>query len=171
MTFKPNEIECRYIIGQRLDVTSYADATSRVLHWAEQGESRYVCAANVHVVMEGWDDAEYRNITNQADLVTPDGVPLVWSLRALGVPDATRVYGPDMVLHICEEAVLRGIKIGLYGGFEESLADFIEFLIHRFPGIQVACAISPPFRRARKTSRTSSAGSTVSRRRVTRSRC
>lgn len=140
------ELEHRYVIGQRLDVTSYADATARVLRWAEQGESRYVCAANVHVLMEGWDDAEYRKITNQGDLITPDGVPLVWSLRALGVSNATRVYGPDMTLHICADAARRGIKIGLFGGTRDSLADFVSFLKRRFTCIEVVCAISPPFR-------------------------
>ncbi|MEM8868317.1 MAG: WecB/TagA/CpsF family glycosyltransferase, partial [Verrucomicrobiota bacterium] len=136
----------RYVIGQRLDATSYQDATARVIDWAKKAESRYVCVTNVHVVMEGYDSAEYRKIINDADLVTPDGVPLVWSLRALGVQSATRVYGPDLTLHICEAAARAGVKIGLYGGTEESLNDFVAILKERFPRIDVPCAISPPFR-------------------------
>ncbi len=138
--------EQRFVLGQRLDATSYADATERVLDWAKRGESRYVCVTNVHVVMEGYDCAEYRSMVNQGDLITPDGVPLVWSLRALGVPTATRVYGPDLTLHICEQAAKEGVKIGLYGGTEASIADFVKVLHARFPGIEVPCVISPPFR-------------------------
>ena len=47
-----------------------------------------------------------------ADLVTPDGVPLVWGLRLLGVPDASRVYGPDLTLWVCEEAARRDASEG-----------------------------------------------------------
>lgn len=141
-----SNVPSRHVLGQRVDATSYAHATERVLAWAEAGESRYVCVANVHVVMEGWDDREYRGIVNGGDLITPDGVPLVWSLRAFGVADAVRVYGPDLTLHICEAAAGRGLPVGLYGGREESLRDFVAFLEARYPGIEVACAISPPFR-------------------------
>jgi len=140
------DLETRYVLGQRLDATSYEDATNRVIDWAHKGESRYVSVTNVHVVMEGWDSPEYRSIINGSDLITPDGVPLVWSLRALGVKYATRVYGPSLTLNICQAAAEQGIKVGLYGGTEESLADFVEVLKQRFPGIEVPCAISPPFR-------------------------
>lgn len=136
----------RQVLGQRLHATSYEHATELVLDWAKSRSSRYVCVTNVHVVMEGWDCTDFRKIINEADLITPDGVPLVWALRALGVPAATRVYGPDLTLCICQAAAREGIKIGLYGGTDESLRDFVEVLYERFPGIEVACAIAPPFR-------------------------
>jgi transposase len=36
------------------------------------------------MVMEAYDDAEFRQIVNAADLVTPDGMPLVWMMRLQG---------------------------------------------------------------------------------------
>ena len=138
--------EQRYVLGQRVDATSYTDATERILRWAKQGESRYVCLANVHMVMEGWDDPDFREIINRGDLVTPDGVPLVWCLHALGVPSANRVYGPDLTLHVCEAAAKQQLPIGLYGGTVDSLKEFVEVLLLRFPGIEIACSIAPPFR-------------------------
>lgn len=138
--------EQRYVLGQRIDATSYADATERVLSWAIRGESRYVCVTNVHVVMEGWGDPTFRKIVNGGDLITPDGVPLVWCLRALGVPSAVRVYGPDLTLHVCEAAAKQELPIALYGGTEQSLQDFAEVLQLRFSGIEIACSIAPPFR-------------------------
>ncbi|ADE53430.1 WecB/TagA/CpsF family glycosyltransferase [Coraliomargarita akajimensis] len=141
-----DSIEERLILGQRVHGTSYADATARVLEWAKSKTSAYVTVANVHVVMEGVDSDEYRSVTNDSDLVTPDGMPLVWSLRMLGIPGASRVYGPDLTLHVCEAAADAGVPIALYGGRQESLDDFIAFLKVRFPKIEVNCAISPPFR-------------------------
>ena len=77
----------RWILGMRVDATSYADATARVLAWAKAGESRYICVVNVHMTMEALDVPEFREIVNAADLVTPDGMPLVWLLRRLGLRD------------------------------------------------------------------------------------
>ena len=136
----------RDILNMHVDVTSYADAAGRVLDWAAEGSSRYVCAANVHMVMESHDDPAFQKVVNGADLVTPDGVPLVWALKLLGVSDATRVYGPDLTLHVCELAAKRKVPIGLYGGTPESLHAFVAFLENRYPGIQIACTIAPPFR-------------------------
>jgi N-acetylglucosaminyldiphosphoundecaprenol N-acetyl-beta-D-mannosaminyltransferase len=140
------DLQQRYVLGQRLDATDYADATARVVDWARRGESRYVCLSNVHMVMEGWDDQNFRQIINAADLITTDGVPLVWCLRALGVPSAVRVYGPDLTLHVFAAAAQQQLPIGLYGGTAQSLKEFAAMLQSRFPAIEIACSIAPPFR-------------------------
>ena len=140
------DLQQRYVLGQRLDATDYADATARVVDWANRGESRYVCLSNVHMVMQGWDDPNFRQIINAADLITTDGVPLVWCLRALGVPSAVRVYGPDLTLHVCATAAQQQLAIGLYGGTAQSLKEFAAMLQSRFPAIEIACSIAPPFR-------------------------
>lgn len=141
-----NALESRYILGMRVDGTSYEDATRRVLAWARSGESRYVCVATVHMVMEAYDHPDYQALVNAADLVTPDGMPLVWMLRRLGIPNQTRVYGPDLTLHVCEAAAREGIPVGFYGSAPEVLEQLVEKLRARFPGLQVVYAFSPPFR-------------------------
>jgi len=98
------------------------------------------------MAMEAHDDPAFSKIVNSADLVTPDGMPLVWSLRALGVKEASRVYGPTLTLHICEGAAREHVPVALYGGTPESLSDFAAFLRSRYTGIQVVCQIAPPFR-------------------------
>ena len=136
----------RNILNMRVDVTDYPDATKQVAQWAVDGLPRYVCAANVHMVMESHDDPLFNQIVNKADLVTPDGMPLVWALKLMGVPEATRVYGPDLTLHVCKMAAERSIPIGLYGGTPSSLEDFVLFLEKNYSGIDIVCKISPPFR-------------------------
>jgi N-acetylglucosaminyldiphosphoundecaprenol N-acetyl-beta-D-mannosaminyltransferase len=134
------------VLGARVDPTSYWAATRQVLEWARRGESRYVCVATVHSVMEAWDDPGFRQVLNAADLVTPDGMPLVWMLRRLGYPDQQRVYGPDLTLHVCEAAAREGVPVGFYGGLPEALEAMVSKLRRLFPGLVVAYAWSPPFR-------------------------
>ncbi len=129
-----------------MDATSYPDATARVLAWAGAGESRYVCVANAHVVMEAYDSAEYRRELNGADLVTPDGMPLVWGLRLLGVRTATRVYGPDLTSRLLQAAAGERIPVGFYGGDPPVLRRLLEVVDRRFRDLEVSFAKSPPFR-------------------------
>jgi N-acetylglucosaminyldiphosphoundecaprenol N-acetyl-beta-D-mannosaminyltransferase len=130
----------------RVDATSYDHASRRVLGWAREGRSAYVCLANVHMTMEAVDAPEFGRLVNGADLVCPDGKPLVWALQALGVKTASHVRGADLVPHIISRAAREGVPIGLYGGTPESLDALVRTLEERFPGVRIACRISPPFR-------------------------
>lgn len=130
----------------RTDATSYSDAATRVLTWASSGESRYVCVANVHLTMESHDSDEYRTIVNGADLVTPDGMPLVWALRMFGVASATRVAGFKLTLRVLECAAAEGVAVGFYGGSPAVLRRVVDECAQRFPTLRVAYAYSPPFR-------------------------
>jgi N-acetylglucosaminyldiphosphoundecaprenol N-acetyl-beta-D-mannosaminyltransferase len=139
-------VAARRILGMRVDATSYAHAAQEILRWARQGEPRYVCVATVNNVIEARDNPDYGAAMEAADLVTPDGMPLVWGLRLLGVADATRVYGPDLTPVVCHLAAGQGIPVGFYGGSEAVLETLTAKLARRFPGLQIAYASSPPFR-------------------------
>lgn len=134
------------ILGMRVDATSYADAARRVTGWARAQESRYLCCASVNNVMEAFDSAAFREIMEAADLVTPDGVPLVWGLRLLGARQATRVYGPDLTALVLEAAGRDGLPVGFYGAEENTLHLLVANVRRCFPSLRVAYAFSPPFR-------------------------
>ena len=143
---KPKAVSQHRILASKVHATSYEEATKQIIDWAESDQSYYVCAANVHMLMEAWDSPSFLQVLDEAALVTPDGMPLVWGLRLFGSPGASRVYGPTLTLHVCQAAAAQRIPIGLYGGTPESLQDFVQFIQGQFPGTKVACAISPPFR-------------------------
>jgi N-acetylglucosaminyldiphosphoundecaprenol N-acetyl-beta-D-mannosaminyltransferase len=130
----------------RVDATSYEDASGRVARWARDRRSAYVCVATVHMLMEAFDSPAFRQVVNGADLVTPDGRPLVWALRSLGVKEASQVRGTDLTTHVVERAAREGIPIGLYGGTPWLLDTFVRILESRYPGVRVVCRIAPPFR-------------------------
>src|ERR671911_328427 len=126
-------LESRLILGTRVDATSYEDAARRVVLWARERRSAYVCVAAVHLIMEAFDSESLKRAVNEADLVTPDGMPLVWALKALGIRDASRVYGPDLMPHVVDRAAREDLPIGLYGGTPESLEKLHQVLKARCP--------------------------------------
>lgn len=139
-------LPARRILKTRVDATSYADACNRIQVWAEAQRSSYVVAANVHVVMTAYFDPAYQQILDQAALVTPDGMPLVWGLRQLGLDKQPRVYGPDLMLAWCERATQVELPIYLYGGTEKTLQKLTAALQHQFPSLSIAGTHAPPFR-------------------------
>jgi N-acetylglucosaminyldiphosphoundecaprenol N-acetyl-beta-D-mannosaminyltransferase len=96
--------------------------------------------------MEAHDDTSFMQVMNQADLVTPDGMPLVWGLRWLGVEGATRVYGPDLTPSILEAAERKGLAVGFYGGSPNALEALVAEAGRRWPDLKIAYAYSPPYR-------------------------
>jgi N-acetylglucosaminyldiphosphoundecaprenol N-acetyl-beta-D-mannosaminyltransferase len=134
----------RRLLGMRVDATDYAEATERILAMGESGGGM-TCVATVHMVMEACDAPEFQRLVNSAELVTPDGVPLVWSLRALGIRGAQRVYGPELVPRVCAEAARRGVPVGFLGGTPHALAALTRRLAADQPALRIAFASSPPF--------------------------
>lgn len=136
----------RRVLGMRVDAIDYDSAVKQVCHWARERESKFVCVAPVHMVMECYDSPEFRNLVNSADMVTPDGMPVVWSLRAQGIRNASRVYGPDLMRKLLAAAEATGLKIGLYGGSPRVLDLLIAHIQATHPALRIAYACAPPFR-------------------------
>jgi len=136
----------RKVLDVSVDAVNLEEASSRILSWAQEAKGRYVCAANVHTVMVAHDDPSFRAVINAADLVVPDGMPLVWMLRWQGVSGQARVYGPDLTLRLCAMAAEQHIPVGFYGGTVEAVHRLVAHLQRRFPTLQIAYAYSPPFR-------------------------
>lgn len=136
----------RHILGTRVDATSYTHASAQILAWARSAQSRYVVVATVNNVMEGVDDPAYQRLVNDADLVTPDGMPLVWGLRRLGIPSATRVYGPDLTPVVLQHAAEAQIPVGFYGATPETLKALHRAALTLAPRLSIAYSYAPPFR-------------------------
>lgn len=136
----------RRILGMRVDATSYRDATERILGWAREGGSRSVYIATVNNVMESHEDPSFLHVMNGSDLTTPDGMPLVWGLKLLGVPGASRVYGPDLTPVVMRAAAEHVVPVGFYGGSPATLERLLDRVRRDFPGLEVAFHESPPFR-------------------------
>jgi N-acetylglucosaminyldiphosphoundecaprenol N-acetyl-beta-D-mannosaminyltransferase len=138
-------LETRRILGVRIHATSYQGAAQRVLAWGGHRESRYVCLGVVASIVAALDSPAVSNALEEADLVTADGMPLVWMLRLMGIPDASRVYGPDLTLMLLEQSAAREIPVAFYGSTPEVIQRLTSRVRRRFPKISVAYCEAPRF--------------------------
>ena len=144
--------EKQLVLRVSISKTSYAQVVALCRQWAVDRRTRsgpkshYICVTSVHGVIMAQDDPQIARILNEADIATPDGMPLVWALRSFGAREQQRVYGPTLMLEICSDAAEQGHRIFLYGGREDTLPLLRKRLLERFPRLQIAGSYSPPFR-------------------------
>jgi N-acetylglucosaminyldiphosphoundecaprenol N-acetyl-beta-D-mannosaminyltransferase len=140
------------ILGVGVSTINMPMALEAIDGWiATRSKGHYVCVTGVHGVMECQRDPDLRRIHNRASLVTPDGMPLVWINKLRGNRFVSRVYGPDLMLAVCERGLAPGkdrlaYRHFLYGGKPGLVDRLSQRLQQRFPGLCVAGTHSPPLR-------------------------
>jgi N-acetylglucosaminyldiphosphoundecaprenol N-acetyl-beta-D-mannosaminyltransferase len=141
------QAQTRSVLGTEIAVVDYDAALGRIDAMVEGDERGYVCTVSAHGLIEAQDDAELSIALAAADMCVPDGMPVVWALRALGEEIEDRVYGPTLMERCCRRLADRGRKVWLYGGKnEEAHAALRSELERRFPALTVAGGWVPPFR-------------------------
>src|SRR4029077_14593205 len=134
------------VLGIGVSALNLNSATETVSRALEQKAKGYVCVTGVHGVSEAQKDPALRTILNQSFLNTPDGMPMVWMGRLQGFREMGRVYGPDLLLRVCECSPSRGITHFFYGGGPGVAEELKARLEQRFPGLRIAGTYTPPFR-------------------------
>ena len=137
---------CRPVLGVPIDAITPAGAVQQLLRWAKHRESRVVCICNAHSVVSATQQSAVRAAIETADMATPDGAPVAWMLRRLGIADQQRVSGPDLMVDYFAAAALAGESIFLFGSTEQTLTLLRKELCWRWPTLHIAGNLSPPFR-------------------------
>lgn len=140
------QIETVNVLGVGISVLDQDRAREFLFDAVRKKERGYVTVTGVHGVSEAQRDPELMAIFNRALLVTPDGMPMVWMGRLQKHPSIRRVYGPDLMLNICEHSIERGFSHFLYGGTSGVAEDLKRQLELRFPGLNIVGTFTPPFR-------------------------
>lgn len=135
-----------HIISLDIDRLSFAQSLDQVMQWALERQKAYVCFANVHMTIEAYRDATFRQNTNNANLVLADGQPIAAAARMLYGKKQERIAGMDFMPAILARANQRHAKVFLYGSTQQVLDVLQDKIIAQFPNVQLAGAITPPFR-------------------------
>jgi N-acetylglucosaminyldiphosphoundecaprenol N-acetyl-beta-D-mannosaminyltransferase len=135
-----------HVLGVRVDAVQIPDTIAQMEEWIrERGQGHYIAVTGMHGITEAQHDDSFKRILNSADLVVPDGMPLVWLGRLRGFPLRRRVYGPELMITFCQETASKGYRHFFLGGTPDLPERLSESLRRRIPALQIAGAFSPPF--------------------------
>ena len=139
------------ILGVPVSVVDAGSAVETIGRWIgdrrkRKVPSRYVCACDVFSVTSAQSNPEHMRALKGADMIVPDGTPLVWVSWLRGEARIRRVPGPDLLTILCERSITEGWSHYFYGGAEGVAGTLAERLAERYPGLNVAGTECPPFR-------------------------
>jgi len=135
------------VVGTHVNAVQYTDILNQVDAWVRSHSTgHFVVVANTHVVMESRQNHILGEAVRKADMVIPDGMPLVVVGRMRGFPLKRRADGPGLLVEALKQSGQRGWRHYFYGGTPELLAAMQARIAAEFPGVQVAGAFAPPFR-------------------------
>jgi N-acetylglucosaminyldiphosphoundecaprenol N-acetyl-beta-D-mannosaminyltransferase len=136
----------KYVLNSPVTSLRFDEQIFLILKWARARESRMVCLANVHMLMEAYWNPKFSAVLETADLVAPDGMPLVWMLRQMGMPSQDRVAGMDVFLRLCQLSSQSNVSMFFVGSQPEILERMRQRLEQEFPNLQIAGMEPLPFR-------------------------
>lgn len=139
------EKKCCEILGTKILVTNMAETVALIEEEIDKLRGKYICVGNVHTTVMAHDDTQYHKVQNNAAFVLPDGKPLSVYSRKHGFPEAERVTGPDLMLELFARD--NGLKHYFYGSTPETLGMLEKKLRTKYPHLQIAGMVSPPFKK------------------------
>jgi N-acetylglucosaminyldiphosphoundecaprenol N-acetyl-beta-D-mannosaminyltransferase len=124
---------------------SFEDAVEMLCEAPSQGRKLRVHFAAVHTLVEAAKSDAMRHCLATAEVVAPDGVPLVWYGKLKGMR-MQRVCGPDTMPAVLDRSRSEGTRHFFYGGAPGVAERLAAQMTQRYPGLNVAGVYCPPFR-------------------------
>lgn len=143
---KHTQLPAFSLLGTRINRGSLQEFLDAIMRLSEQGQSSFVCFANVHMLVEASSDPDFLNTLNAASLICPDGRPIGWVSRLLYSIHQAQIAGPDILPLILARAAIEKKKIFIIGTTDEILDAFRQRATDTYGKCIIAGTFSPPFR-------------------------
>jgi N-acetylglucosaminyldiphosphoundecaprenol N-acetyl-beta-D-mannosaminyltransferase len=143
--WQPRPSNAFRVLGIGVNAVQIPDVVAQMECWISEGDRcHFIAVTGMHGITEAQHDPLFKKILNSADLVVPDGMPLVWLGRHHGYPMERRVYGPELMQTFCHATGAK-YRHFFYGGMP-GVPTLLAELLQRKYNIKAVGNYSPPFR-------------------------
>lgn len=125
------------ILGVNVDMVGIDDSVKTIMSFFDEDRMHSVFTPNSEIIMVAYNDNDFCNILNKADLLTADGIGVVYASRILKKPLKERAAGYDIACKLIEEISSSGHKLFLFGGKPGIAEDAKEKLCEKYPSLQI----------------------------------
>jgi len=127
-----------FILGSKLNPVSMEQCLEIINQRISSNQAMHVITLNAEIVYQARQNQALQHTINQADLVTADGIGVVWGARHLGYTVPERVTGIDLMQKLTEKAAGMGWPIYLLGAAPGVAQEASLVLSRRWPGLKIA---------------------------------
>lgn len=129
------------ILGVNIDNITAAAALDRAEELVCGEGTSVIYTPNPEIVMAAYEDSDFREVLNSADMCVPDGIGVVYGSRMIGEPLPERVAGFDLSMGLIERMAKSGKSgksVFLFGSKPGVAEEAAKKLTERFGGIKIA---------------------------------
>jgi N-acetylglucosaminyldiphosphoundecaprenol N-acetyl-beta-D-mannosaminyltransferase len=141
----PERFETYDVAGVNVHAVRFEEGMSMLLAAPVRKKRIRVHFAAMHTFVAASRDEELRQTLNEADVIAPDGMPMVWLGRRQG-KQVERFCGLDVMPAVLDRSRRLGFSHYFYGGRPEMVEALAASLQEQYPGLNVAGIYAPPFR-------------------------
>ena len=126
------------MLGVKIDSITAAYALKKAEQLVRKPGVSMIFTPNPEIVMAAYEDPEFKEILNSADMCTPDGIGVVYAAKMLGTPVPERVAGFDLTCGLLDSIRKTGEGVFLFGakpGVAETAADNLK---QKYPGLHIS---------------------------------
>ena len=125
------------VLGVKIDNVTINSATERILEMAKSDRNHAVFTPNSEIVYAAYKDSEFCSLLNSADMLTPDGIGIVYASKILKRPLTERAGGYDIACTLIERIADSGERLYLFGGKPQVAEKAAENLRAKYPFINI----------------------------------
>lgn len=126
-----------YVLGVPFDVVTMAQAVDRTEKMLKDGGQHFICTPNPEIVMEAQKDKELMGILQEADMVVPDGIGVVWASKYSEIRLPERVAGYDLTQNLMAELAASEETFYFFGGAPGVAAAAARKMTKKYPGLKI----------------------------------
>jgi N-acetylglucosaminyldiphosphoundecaprenol N-acetyl-beta-D-mannosaminyltransferase len=134
------------VLQSAVSIGSYHEFITEIFFLVEHKIPSYVCFANVHMVMEAYNDYAFQKIINSANILAPDGRPISLFINYFDKINQPRICGMDLFPDLLKHAEAAGKSVYFLGNTKQILDTIIHKAKIEFPALRIRGSYSPPFR-------------------------
>lgn len=125
------------ILGVYIDLITLPKAEQQIWEFFKEDKSHMVFTPNSEIIMMAHQEEDLKKTLNDADMLIPDGIGVVYASRILGKPMRERVAGFDLATRLLSGLPEKGYSVYLFGG-APGVADIAKAkLEEQYPGIRI----------------------------------
>lgn len=134
------------ILSINISKGAHSEFVDTILDLGRKKQPSYVCIANAHMLVEAHLSDSFQKVVNEADIVTPDGMPLAKAFGTLYGIEQDRVDGMSLLPKLLDKAIEQNLSVYFYGSSSKVIDHTNNFIKQNYPKLHVVGMYSPPFR-------------------------
>lgn len=125
------------ILGVNVDMVTIPEAADCIMRFLDEDKLHAVYTPNSEIIMHAYKNADFADLLNRAELLTADGIGVVYASKILKKPIKERAAGYDIARQVLSKMNYTDHKLFLFGGKPGVAEEAKKNLLKDYPELNI----------------------------------